>query len=342
MAQSGSGDERVVAMRHGWTVWRRRWSRRQWLSVGAAAAALLLVGGVGGFVLLRGPAQDTVDHYRVLAGIADRRVLRIGVFADEPLMAYRDPTKPNSTQIEDYAGFDIELARNLGRYLGFDEASLVLRPTEVQNRAQDLSEGRVDIIIASYSMTRQREDEVDFAGPYLMTKPEVLMRAAEAPQRITFNQLRERRRPMCTTGSSTSEDALRSRGITNVDGVATANECVEGLLRKKYDAFVLDRTVLAGFQETRPGLRIVDLVFGQSESLGIAVEDGNEALRTLVNNFLFDSYERGVHGAWARAWQVTFAKVIKEETRQPRPRGVTVRLRDYNDRYKDGRQAGSP
>ncbi|GGJ80025.1 hypothetical protein GCM10010123_07380 [Pilimelia anulata] len=314
--------------------------RRQLMAVGAAFASLLLIAGVGGFALVREAADDTVDAYLAKAGLTGKRELRIGVFTDEPLMALRDPAKPSSSLISDYTGFDIELARQLGRYLGFDEANLIMVPTEVQNRAQDLSEGRVDVIIASYSMTKERESEVDFAGPYLMTKPEVLMRADRAPARLTLRELGAMSAKVCTTGSSTSENALRANGIAGFDGVARATDCVNGLRSGRYDAFMLDKTVLYGFQQKYPELRIVDLVFGQSESYAIAVADGNEPLRVLVGNFLYDSYQRGEQGAWAQAWRASFAAVVKERARQPRPRDVAVQLSDYNDRYEDERSAG--
>jgi hypothetical protein len=50
----------------------------------------------------------------------------------------------------------------------------------------------VDIVVAGYSMTKEREaEDVDFAGPYLLTSPEVPVRAPNAPRQITMSTLRD-------------------------------------------------------------------------------------------------------------------------------------------------------
>ncbi|GAA2527871.1 transporter substrate-binding domain-containing protein [Pilimelia columellifera] len=311
----------------------RRLTRRQVAAATAAATALLVVAALSGWTLLRRDDGNTVEAYIARSSLAEQRELRIGVFGDEPLLSYRDPAKPDSDRLEDYSGFDIEMARRLGAYLGFRPASVKLAPTQVQNRARDLNEGLVDIVIANYSMTPERELEVDFSGPYLRTMPEVLMRAKDAPPSITFQALGGMAGRICTTGSSTSEAALNRKGIRQVDGVGQAQECVRGLLNGKYDAFVLDEVVLAGFRKSHPQLALVDLVFDQAEYYGIAVANGNAELKTLVDNFLLDSYERGDNGAWHQAWSGTLGQVVRRQQVQPRP-VVSVKLRDYNDRRR--------
>src|SRR5581483_1824455 len=159
--------------------------RRTLVNVCAAVAALVLVVGVVINAVVGGD-DDTVHSYLKHSGIAGRAELRIGVFPDEPLMSYRRPDRPNSTKLADYSGFDVEIARSLARYLGYNEDAVQLIETQVQDRERNLADNRVDIVIASYSITEERKQRVAFAGPYLPTQPEVLMRAAEAPERITF------------------------------------------------------------------------------------------------------------------------------------------------------------
>lgn len=308
-------------------------SRRSQVAVAAAAVALLLVAGTTVWSLTA-PDDDTINAYLEKSGLAGSNELRVGVFKDQPLLSYAEPKDRNSTRLSDHTGFEIELIRELAEYLGFTENSVKLINTQVQNRGTDLNSDVVDVVVASYSITDEREeDEVNFAGPYLVTEPEVLMRADyPVGENVTIRDLGELHDRLCTVGSSTSDDVLRKKGINDFDGRATSDDCVAGVRDKKYDAFMLDKYVLAGYVDKNPKLKLVDLVLNQREDYGIAVANDDDQLRQVIGNFLLDSYERKENGAWQHAWDRTLGRVLGNQ-RQPRPKGVRV-LRDYRDRIQ--------
>ncbi|WP_157756861.1 transporter substrate-binding domain-containing protein [Plantactinospora sp. KBS50] len=309
-------------------------SARTRVAVLAATVAALLITGTA-IWSLAAPDDDTINAYLHRSGLAGRHELRVGIFQDQPLLSYAEPKDRNSTRLKDHAGFEIELIRELASYLGFTEDSVKVIDTQVQNRGKDLNDNTVDVVVASFSITPDRErDEVDFAGPYLKTEPEVLMRTGSwAEDSITIRNLADLHGRLCTIGSSTSDDALRTKDINDFDGRATSDDCVKGLLDRKYDAFMLDSVVLAGYIEQHPKqLKLVDLVLNQQEKYGIAVANHDEYLRQVIGNFLQDSYERGDAGAWQHAWDRTLGRVLGDSS-QPRPEGVRV-LRDYQDGFQ--------
>ncbi|MEH1015193.1 transporter substrate-binding domain-containing protein [Micromonospora sp. CPCC 206060] len=316
--------------------------KRGRVAVLAAIAALLLVVSTSAWGLVA-PDDDTIDAYLEQSGLKNRTELRVGVLKDQPLLSYAEPQKRQSTRLADHSGFDVEIIRALAAYLGFTENSVRLIDTQVQNRGSDLSNDLVDVVVASFSMTPQREEEeVNFAGPYLTSKPEVLMRADDrSGETISIYELGKRGERLCTVGASTSDEALRRSGINNFIGVATGGECVDGLLRGKYDAFMLDDVVLAGYKaDHAEQLKLVDLVLNQNEKWGIAVANDDEPLRQVIGNFLLDSYERRENGAWQRAWNRTLGRVLSDR-RQPEP-DPYQRLRDYRDRIQAQAQAQAP
>ena len=64
----------------------------------------------------------------------------------------------------EYQGYDVYYARRLGEDLGVDVNFV---STEAANRIEYLQTGKVDVILANFTVTPERAEEVDFASPYM-------------------------------------------------------------------------------------------------------------------------------------------------------------------------------
>jgi polar amino acid transport system substrate-binding protein len=106
-------------------------------------------------------AGDSVelDTSPTLAQIKQRRLLLVGVRADEPQFVTRDPAGQ-------YQGFDAEIARDLAKRIGLDPAKQVqfrrLPPTLLRDA---VTAGNVDILLGGNADTPQ----VSAVGPYVVT-----------------------------------------------------------------------------------------------------------------------------------------------------------------------------
>jgi polar amino acid transport system substrate-binding protein len=100
-------------------------------------------------------AQDTV--YRTLDQIKESGTINIGVFSDKNPFGYVDENG-------EYQGYDVYFARRIGEDLGV-EINYV--STEAANRVEYLETGKVDIILANFTVTEERAEKVDFALPYM-------------------------------------------------------------------------------------------------------------------------------------------------------------------------------
>lgn len=98
---------------------------------------------------------DTV--YRTLDEIKDAGTITIGVFSDKSPFGYVDENG-------EYQGYDVELARQIGEDLGVD---VELVSTEAANRVEYLQTGKVDLILANFTVTDERAEQVDFAEAYM-------------------------------------------------------------------------------------------------------------------------------------------------------------------------------
>lgn len=106
---------------------------------------------------LNATAQES-DHS--LQAVKDRGELRVAVFSDKPPFGYVD--RAGNSQ-----GYDIELAKELGKSLFGSEDKVTYVLTEAQNRINVLDANKVDITLANFTVTPARSEQVDFAEPYM-------------------------------------------------------------------------------------------------------------------------------------------------------------------------------
>ena len=97
--------------------------------------------------------------------------IRIGIKYDQPGLGYQDG--------QDYTGFDVDVARYIAGKLGYSEDQIEFVESPSANRENMLSNGQVDMILATYSISDSRKKSVDFAGPYYVAGQDLLVRADE-------------------------------------------------------------------------------------------------------------------------------------------------------------------
>ncbi len=104
-------------------------------------------------------AETTGDKavYRTLDEIKESGTVKIGVFSDKNPFGYVDDKG-------EYQGYDIYFGNRIGEDLGVDVEYV---STDAANRVEFLKTGKVDIILANFTVTPERAESVDFALPYM-------------------------------------------------------------------------------------------------------------------------------------------------------------------------------
>ena len=95
--------------------------------------------------------------YRTLDEIKSAGKINIGVFSDKNPFGYVDENG-------EYQGYDVYFAERIGKDLGV-EINYV--STEAASRVEYLETGKVDIVLANFTVTEERAQKVDFALPYM-------------------------------------------------------------------------------------------------------------------------------------------------------------------------------
>ena len=104
-----------------------------------------------------GSEGGSKEVYRTLDEIKESGEINLGVFSDKSPFGFVDENG-------EYQGYDIELAKKIGEDMGLKVNYI---STEAANRVEYLETGKVDIILANFTVTDERAEKVDFASPYM-------------------------------------------------------------------------------------------------------------------------------------------------------------------------------
>ena len=210
--------------------------------------------------------------YRTLGEIKSAGTVNIGVFSDKNPFGYVDENG-------DYQGYDVYFARRIGQDLGV-EVNFV--STEAANRIEYLQTGKVDIILANFTVTPQRAEEVDFALPYM----NVALGVVSPDSRVVtdLSQLGEGEAVIVISGT-TAETYLEENhpeiALQKYDTYANAKNALEN---GSAAAWANDNTEVIAYALQNPGYTVGIPTLGSRDTIAPAVSKGNDTLLGWLND----------------------------------------------------------
>ena len=231
-----------------------------------------------------------------LEAIKKRGKVVIGVKQNVPLIGLKNPVT------NDLQGFDIEIAKIVAKAIfGTDKDKIQWEDASVSaNRIPFITDNKVDIVIATFSITDDRKKQIDMAGPYYVAGQDILIYKVDVPNIKGVDDLANRK--VCAQSASTSLALLKTRvpkaTFLELPGVA---ECVEALKDGRVDAVSTDDTLLAGFAEKFNAFALVGKPFSV-ENYGIGLKKGDITFRNYLNDVIEVSFK---DGSWKRAVEST-------------------------------------
>lgn len=182
-----------------------------------------------------------------LTTITQRDRLIVGIRNDTPPFGFKD--KNGFT-----VGYDADLARLIAKGILGDEKKVEFVPVTASNRIMKLNSGEVDCLIATMSITTQRQQFLNFSTPYYMAGQAILVRSSsKATSLRDFTG-----KKLIIVFGSTSEKNLRSNvPEVTVIGYKTYNDAYNALKKGKADGIVADDTVLLGFSTNDKSVKLL-------------------------------------------------------------------------------------
>lgn len=214
--------------------------------------------------------SDTV--YRSLDEIKESGTINIGVFSDKNPFGYVDENG-------DYQGYDVYFAERLGEDLGVDVNFV---STEAANRIEYLQTGKVDVILANFTVTDERAEEVDFALPYMNVALGVVSRDDNVIESLDNWNPDD---SIIVISGTTAETYLVENypdiQLQKFDSYATAKEAFENGTSV---AWANDNTEVIAFALQNDGYTVGIPSLGSNDTIAPAVTKGNDTLLNWIND----------------------------------------------------------
>ena len=226
--------------------------------------------------------------YRTLDEIKASGTINIGVFSDKYPFGYVDENG-------DYQGYDVYFAKRIGEDLGL---TVNYVSTEAANRVEYLETGKVDIILANFTVTAERAEKVDFALPYM----NVALGVVSPDSRVIkdLSEIGEGDQVIVISGTTAEDYLIKNNpeiALQKYDTYANAKNALEN---GNAVAWATDNTEVIAFALENAGYTVGIPSLGSQDTIAPAVSKGNETLLTWINdeiktlaaeNFFHKDYE---------------------------------------------------
>ncbi|GLZ11085.1 glutamate-binding protein [Actinomadura sp. NBRC 104425] len=258
---------------------------RRFGAVVGAVAALSLALAACGSDTEKTEAKSVVDKAK------ETKKLVVGIKYDQPSLGLK---KPDGT----FEGFDVDVAKYIAQQLGVPESGIEFKETTSANRESFLGGGQVDLVVATYSITDARKQQVTFGGPYYVAHQDTMVRADD-------NDIKKAQdlkgKKLCKAAGSNSfrrvtegppDGKLAISGVTLVDA-SSYSECAAKLKAGALDAVSTDDLILAGFAAQQKGsFKVINDPF-TDEKYGVGIKKGDTKTCEAVNQAIQKMYSDG-------------------------------------------------
>lgn len=208
---------------------------------------------------------------RTLDEIKSSGSITIGVFSDKAPFGYVDASGK-------YQGYDVYFADRIGKDLGVKVKYVSVDPA---SRVEFLQTGKVDIILANFTVTDERAEKVDFALPYMKVALGVV-----SPEKNVITDVNSLKSKTLIIAKGTTAETYFEKNYPDIklqkyDQYADA---YNALLDGRGDAFSTDNTEVLAWALSNKGYKVGIDSLGDTDSIAPAVQKGNSTLLNWLND----------------------------------------------------------
>lgn len=233
--------------------------------------------------------------YRTVEQIKKSKTIKIAVFSDKKPFGYVD-------EFGKYQGYDVYFGDRIAKDLG---VKVKYVPVEAAARVEVLETGKVDLVLANFTVTPARAEKVDFALPYMKCALGVVSNDKDL---ITKPEDLNGKTLIVSKGTTAETYFTENYPQVNLLKFDQYSEAYNALLDGRGAGLSTDNTEVLAWAIENPGFSVGIESLGSLDTIAGAVTKGNSSLLNWLNdeikalgkeNFFHADYEatlRAVYG----------------------------------------------
>ena len=257
--------------------------KKNLLKTFAAAALLLVVAPL-----------SAKPKFRTVEKIKKSGTIKIAVFSDKKPFGYVD-------EYGKYQGYDVYFGDRIAKDLG---VKVKYVPVEAAARVEVLQTGKVDLVLANFTVTPERAEKVDFALPYMKCALGVVSNENDY---ITDVEQLKGKTLIVSKGTTAETYFTNNYPEVNLLKFDQYSEAYNALLDGRGVGLSTDNTEVLAWAIENPGFSVGIESLGSLDTIAPAVTKGNTSLVDWINDEIKSlAAERFFHADYEATLRATY------------------------------------
>lgn len=235
---------------------------------------------------------------RTVEQIKKSGTIKIAVFSDKKPFGYVDENGS-------YQGYDVYFGNRIAKDLG---VKVKYVPVEAASRVEVLATGKVDLVLANFTVTPERAEKVDFAYPYMKVALGIV-----SPKSALVTDPSQLNGKTLIVAKGTTAESYFSKKYPAIKLLKfdQYSEAYNALLDGRGDGLSTDNTEVLAWAIENPGFAVgagADSI-GSLDAIAPAVQKGNKDLLDWLNNEIVQlGKERFFHADYEATLRSVYGK----------------------------------
>ena len=233
---------------------------------------IILAAGIATILsLFSACAKENKTSSRTVEQIKKSGEIKIAVFSDKKPFGYVD-------EYGEYQGYDVYFGNRIAKDLG---VKVKYVPVEAASRVEFLVTGKVDIVLANFTVTPERAEKVDFALPYMKVALGVV-----SPESALVTKPEDLIGKKLIISKGTTAETYFTKNYPEVELLKFDQyaEAYAALLDGRGAGMSTDNTEVLAWALENPGYKVGIESLGELDTIAAAVQKGNSSLLEWLNN----------------------------------------------------------
>lgn len=209
--------------------------------------------------------------FRTVEQIKKSGTIKIAVFSDKKPFGYVD-------EYGKYQGYDVYFGNRIAKDLG---VKVKYVPVEAAARVEVLETGKVDLVLANFTVTPARAEKVDFALPYMKCALGVVSNEKDL---ITKPEDLNGKTLIVSKGTTAETYFTENYPKVNLLKFDQYSEAYNALLDGRGVGLSTDNTEVLAWAIENPGFSVGIESLGSLDTIAPAVTKGNTSLLNWIND----------------------------------------------------------